>query len=470
VQLSQLVKKLADSSSDVEVTAVAESLNQVVPGALFGCVKGSTVDGHDLAPQAVEKGAVALLVERHLDLDVPQVEVEDVRKALGACAAEFWGHPADRLEMVGVTGTNGKTTTTHLLTEVFAFAGRKAKVLGTLSGHFTTPPAVDLHRVLAEMVGEGADTVSMEVSSAGLAQHRVEGVKFRVGVFTNLSQDHLDYHGSMERYFEAKAKLFEAHVCEVAVINVDDPWGRLLADNVSVPVSEVSMNDADALMMRPDRSKFSWRGHGVDLPLVGSFNVYNALCAAAAAEAAGISRSVIAEALSKVSPVPGRFEVIDGTQPFGVIVDFAHTPDGLDNVLSVASSLAEADGGRVIAVFGCGGDRDQDKRPKMGAVAEKYSAAIFVTNDNPRSEDPQDIANQILAGMSLRSDVVVELDRAKAIGSALATAQQGDVVVIAGKGHESTQEAKGVKTAFDDRLEAARALRVLGFQSGEKVT
>ena len=448
------------------ITSITHDSRAVQPGALFCCLVGARSDGHDHAAEAVASGAVALLCERPLDLDVAQVVVADARAAMAHAAAAFFGHPSRRMAVVGVTGTNGKTTATHLLQAILEADGRAAAVIGTLSGIHTTPESTDLQARLAGLAAEGTDAVAMEVSSHALVQHRVDATWFEVVAFINLSQDHLDYHHTMEDYFTAKASLFDPARARVGVVNVDDPWGRRLFDRLertALAVRPFSHADAVGLEVGRDGSTFTWDGAPVRLRLSGDFNVVNALTAAASARELGIAASTVAEGLGAVTSVPGRFERVDGGGTVAVIVDYAHTPAGLEQVLDAARRLA-GDGvgaGRVIVVFGAGGDRDRAKRPAMGEVATCLADVAVLTSDNPRSEDPLAIIDEVQAGAAVaRPDVlIVEPDRRAAIGLAIGTARPGDVVVIAGKGHEPVQVwAAGRSVPFDDRQVAREAL------------
>jgi UDP-N-acetylmuramoyl-L-alanyl-D-glutamate--2,6-diaminopimelate ligase len=464
------------AADDPHVRAVVHDTRDVAPGSLFCCVRGARVDGHDLAGGAVAAGAVALLVDHTLPLAVPQVVVPDVRRAVGPIAAAFWGNPSHELVVVGVTGTSGKTTVTHLLCPVLEASGlAPCAIIGTLSGARTTPEATDLQAMLAAQrdrgtsgagvgrgVGAGRGAVAMEVSSHGLALHRVDGTRFAVAVFTNLSQDHLDFHHTMDEYFAAKAALFTAGFTDRAVVCSDDPRGRellarLRAPGSGVPATAYSLADAEQLALSPAGASFRWRGEPVELALAGRFNVTNAVAAAAAAEALGIEPGVVARGLSTATPAPGRFEAIDGGQLFTVLVDYAHKPDALDQALRAARELV-ADGKRLLVVFGCGGDRDTAKRPLMGEVATRLADDVILTSDNPRSEDPLAIIDDIRAGIpsGAAATVAVEPDRRRAIERAVAGARPGDVVVIAGKGHETTQTIGDTVRRFDDR-EVARA-------------
>lgn len=450
--------------ADPVVTAVVHDTAEVVPGALFCCVRGARVDGHELAAKALAQGAGALLVDHALagSPSVPQVVVSDVRRAMGPVAAAFWGQPSRSLAVLGVTGTAGKTTVTHLLRAVMNAAGRSCGLIGTLSGPRTTPEATGLQASLAAELAAGHEAVAMEVSSHGLDLHRVDGTWFAVAVFTNLSRDHLDFHRTMDAYFDAKARLFTPSFTDRAVICADDPWGRqlidLVADRQGIDVTPYSADDATAVQLSPDGASFTWRGHPVSLALPGRFNVLNALAAATAAHAVGVDPAAIAAGLAAAGQVPGRFEPVDAGQPFTVLVDYSHKPDALVQALQSARELAVDPKGRVVVVFGCGGDRDASKRPVMGAVAARMADQVVVTSDNPRSEDPQAIIDQVLAGIPAGTAVVVEPERGRAIGLALESAQPGDVVLIAGKGHEATQTIGDRVLPFDDRLVARAAL------------
>jgi UDP-N-acetylmuramoyl-L-alanyl-D-glutamate--2,6-diaminopimelate ligase len=424
----------------VEVADLAYDTRAVTPGALFFCIPGKTSDGHDLAAEAVERGAVALVVERRLDLDVPQLIVPSVRAAMGPAAAEFFGRPSDTLEIAAVTGTNGKTTTAFLLHAILEAAGRRPALLTNIRRivggaerpiGLNTPEAIDLQRLFREMLDAGDRSCVMEATSIGSAQGRLAGTRFRVLVFTNLTQDHLDFHGTMDAYFAAKRALFEQ--ADVAVVNVDDEWGR-----------QLTAEFPDAIAFSGD-SKL-----GAELRLRGRFNRANAAGAVAAAQVLGIEDDAIREGIESVAGVPGRFESVEAGQPFSVIVDYAHTPDSLDNVLRAARELGP---GKLTVVFGAGGDRDRDKRPLMGRVAAERADRAIVTTDNPRTEDPQLIAEEISGG---RLEIVV--DRRAAIERALADAGEGDVVVIAGKGADTEMEIGGRFVPFDDRVVAREAL------------
>jgi UDP-N-acetylmuramoyl-L-alanyl-D-glutamate--2,6-diaminopimelate ligase len=444
----------------VDIRSIAYDSRRVGDHALFVCVPGLVADGHDFAAAAVAGGAVALVVERALPLGVPQVIVPDARAAMASFAATLYGSPSHRLAVVGITGTNGKTTTVHLLDSVLREHGWSTGVIGTLTGARTTPEAPDLQAQFAAWHDEGRVAVTMEVSSHALALHRVDGTRFAVAVFTNLSRDHLDFHGTMERYFDAKARLFTPELAVAAVVNADDPHGRLLLDAAQIPTTPYSISDVSGLELSAVSSSFRWRGERVSVPIGGRHNVANALAAATAAAELGIAIPTIAAGIGNAGPVPGRFEPIEEGQPFSVVVDYAHTPDGLERVLAAAREVAA--GRRVIVVFGCGGDRDRSKRPAMGAVALDGSDLAVVTSDNPRSEDPDAIIEEIVAGLARSPALHIEPDRRQAITRALGEAGAGDVVVIAGKGHETTQTIGTMVVSFDDRVVAREQLAELG--------
>ena len=452
---------------------------EATPGALFFCVPGGGRDGHDFAAEAVGRGARTVVVEHWLELpeDTVQVRVPSVRVAMGPMAAGFFGRPADRLMLVGVTGTNGKTTTTYLLERVFEAAGIRAGVIGTTGARMagrpvalerTTPEAPDLHRLLARMVDEGIGAVAMEVSSHGLDQHRVGGARYDCAVFTNLSQDHLDYHGTIEEYFRAKALLFTPAMSDRAAINSDSPEGRtLLRDDLPAltyglgPEAQVRGTEVD---LRPDGVAFSVKALVVRTRLRGAFNVHNCLAALAAARQVGIADGAAVAGIESLPGVPGRLEPVEAGQPFQVLVDYAHTPDSVENVLRAARPLATTEEGRVIVVLGCGGDRDRGKRPLMGEAATRLADLTVVTSDNPRSEDPRAIIAEIEPGARRGGGrYAVEPDRRAAIHMAVGEAAPGDVVVIAGKGHETGQEFADRTIPFDDRVVAREELeRLLG--------
>jgi UDP-N-acetylmuramoyl-L-alanyl-D-glutamate--2,6-diaminopimelate ligase len=470
-----LVLDVRGDPGGVDVSSMAYDSRLVVPGSLFCCIPGLHVDGHDFAGDAAERGAVAVLAERPLPLPAGTVQlvVASVRAAMGPVASALHGHPSRSLTVVGVTGTNGKTTTTHLLASILSADGCPTEALGTLSGARTTPEAPDLQARLAELRDGGTKAVAMEVSSHALDQHRVDAVHFRAAVFTNLSQDHLDYHRTMAAYFAAKARLFEAGRTDAAVVNADDEWGRRLLGLLrgrGINVRSFSLADVSDLVVKPEVSRFRWHDSDVTLHLGGRFNVENALAAATAAAELGVRDATIAEGLASVESVRGRFERVDAGQPFLVIVDYAHTPDGLERALAAARELA---GGRVIVVFGAGGERDHAKRPLMGEAATRLADLVVLTSDNPRSEEPDAIIAEVAAGARRTAngsgagavpnpapagELVLEPDRARAIERAITAAGAGDVVLIAGKGHETGQEIAGRVVPFDDALKAREVI------------
>jgi UDP-N-acetylmuramoyl-L-alanyl-D-glutamate--2,6-diaminopimelate ligase len=441
----------------VDVRDLAFDARAVTPGAVFFCVPGSRADGHDFAAEAVARGAVALVVERPLALAVPQLVVADARAAMAPAADEFFGHPTHELEVAGVTGTSGKTTTSFLLFAILAAGGRRPGLLGTIEARVggerrgvqrTTPEAIELQRLFREMLDAGDRSCAMEASSHAAELHRLDRVRFSALVFTNLSQDHLDFHGDMESYFEAKRRLF-VEGRPPAAVNVGNEWGRRLAAELP---EAVTFGFADDAAVGPDALA------GVALRLRGRFNEENALGALAAGRLLGVDETAIRRGLESVRGVPGRFESVDEGQPFAVIVDYAHKPGALENVLRAARDLAA--GNRVVCVVGAGGDRDRGKRPLMGRLASELADVAIVTSDNPRSEDPEAILAEIVAGAT--SPVEVEPDRALAIARAIELARPGDVVLIAGKGAEQGQEFAGRTVPFDDREVARDALRSLG--------
>jgi UDP-N-acetylmuramoyl-L-alanyl-D-glutamate--2,6-diaminopimelate ligase len=469
-----------DGNEATQVSDLAYDNRKVRPGTLFFCVPGATADGHDFAPSAVDAGAAALVVERSLGLGVPEALVGDARAAMAPAAALFYGNPTAELRVAGITGTNGKTTTAFLVRHILERTGTKTGLLGTVKSvvggveaevERTTPEAIDLQATFRAMLDAGDEACAMEVSSHALRLGRSRGIEFGVGVFTNLTQDHLDFHEDMEDYFAAKRMLFEGDGRPpVAVVNIDDDFGARLAGELAGEYGDglvtFSASGFDAVLRAVDvefdstGSRFLVEGPfgeaAVEMPLPGDFNVANALAALGAATALGADASEAAHALENADQVPGRMEPIDAGQPFAVLVDYAHTPDSLENVLMAARRLTP-DAGHVICVFGCGGDRDRDKRPLMGEIAARLADVPVVTSDNPRSEDPAAILEEIKAGMSERDDVRVEVDRRAAIRRAFEIAGDGDTVVIAGKGHEQGQEFEGGrKVPFDDR-EVARA-------------
>jgi UDP-N-acetylmuramoyl-L-alanyl-D-glutamate--2,6-diaminopimelate ligase len=463
---------------DVEVTAITHDSRAAGPGALFCCIPGARADGHDFAPAAARAGAVACLVERFVDVPVPQARVASVRAAIGPLSACFFGRPSRSMRVFGVTGTNGKTTLTYLLERITTAAGGRSGIIGTTGARIgatpvplphTTPEATELQELLARMRDDGVTDVAMEVSSHALDQRRVDGTTFTAACFTNLTHDHLDYHGTIDDYFAAKARLFTTSFTSRAAVNLDDERGARLAGIARAGGVDVCTYAVDA-PADVRSTEVVLDAHGgrcaivhpegrveVRLPLAGRFNVVNLTAAFATARLGGIPADVVAEAFEQPLTVPGRMERVDLGQPFAVLVDYAHTPVALAAVLDAARALLRP-AGRLLVVFGCGGDRDRAKRPVMGAVAARRADVAFLTSDNPRSEDPAEIARDVLAGVGDAAPPIVELDRRAAIRLALRSAAPGDVVVIAGKGHESGQTAGGVTVPFDDRVVAREEL------------
>lgn len=476
MKLGEILPSAALEAAAIEVSSLAFDDRAVSPGALFFCVPGLTRDGHDFAGKAKQQGAVAIVVERPVGAGIPEVLVPDARAVMGMAANRFERSPSADLAVVGVTGTNGKTTSAWLIRSLLEAAGIGCGLLGTVATLIngveqpavrTTPEAIDLHRLLRRMVDEGDRAAAIEVSSHALELGRVNGVRFEVGVFTNLTQDHLDFHGTINNYWLAKRKLFDEHSPKHSVVNVDDPYGARLAkefpDATTVGLDAAAEWSAVDLDLRIDGSSFTLRHPGgtelVESQLPGLFNVRNILGAAAAVGHLGVSAADVANALSSIGGVPGRFEAVDCGQPFAVFVDYAHTPDSLENVLKAARALTDS---RVICVVGCGGDRDRMKRPLMGGIAADLADVAIVTSDNPRSEDPALIVAEVAAGAAGRATEV--LDRAEAIRHAVELAGPSDVVLIAGKGHEQGQEfANGHKVPFDDRTVAREALAESGW-------
>ncbi len=476
MDLERVIAALAPTDvvgrAPADVRDLAYDARAAGPGALFVCVPGARADGHDFAAEAVAKGAVALVVERPLDLAVPQLVVPDARAAMAVVADEFFGRPTVELRVAGVTGTNGKTTTAFLLYSILAAAGLRPGLLGTVESRVdgerrpavrTTPEAIDLQRTFREMLDAGDRSCAMEATSHGSELRRLDRVRFAALVFTNLTQDHLDFHGTLERYFDAKRRLFAGGERPPAAVNVDDAYGRRLAEELRGG-ELLTFGFAEDAGVRPEGLELTaagarLRAAGIELrtKLRGRFNVENVLGAVAASRLLGIADEAIAAGVEALEGVPGRFEAVAEGQSFTVLVDYAHTPDSLENVLTTARELAA---GRLICVFGCGGDRDRGKRPLMGRLASDLADLAIVTSDNPRSEEPLAIIDEIVA--EAVAEVEVEPDRRAAIARAIELAREGDVVVIAGKGHEQGQQFRDRTLPFDDREVAREALRRLG--------
>ncbi|MFC5450187.1 UDP-N-acetylmuramoyl-L-alanyl-D-glutamate--2,6-diaminopimelate ligase [Paenibacillus aestuarii] len=473
---------------NTEITGIEADSRKVKPGDLFLCVPGLTVDGHDYAPRAIELGAAALVTERVLDVSVPQLVVKDARYAMAALSAHFYGYASKEMKVIGVTGTNGKTTTTYLIERILSDQGFKTGLMGNIHIKIgsdyeenkvtNTQEALELQRIFRKMADVQTDYCIMEVSSHGLDMGRVKGVQFRTGIFTNLTQDHLDYHKTMDAYQAAKGLLFSRlgngfsavdAERQYAVLNADDPaseaYSKLTAAQVITygidSECDVRATDIRITAQGTEFRLVSFAGEALfRMKLVGKFNVYNALGAIASTLAEGVPLEQIRNSLERVAVVDGRMEVVSEGQDFLVLVDYAHTPDGLDNALSTIREFAE---GNVYTVFGCGGDRDRRKRPLMGEVTAKYSDYLYVTSDNPRTEKPEAILEDIVPGIvgagfpSDKYELIA--DRRLAIQKAIEGAGPKDVVLIAGKGHETYQDIMGVKHDFDDRLVAKAAIR-----------
>jgi UDP-N-acetylmuramoyl-L-alanyl-D-glutamate--2,6-diaminopimelate ligase len=470
VLLSEVVRGLDtlevhpnSGGGDPDIAGVTHDSRRVGDGFLFVCLVGTSVDGHDYAEGAVRAGARALVVERVLPLDVAQVVVRNTRAAMARAAANFWGHPARDLTMVGITGTNGKTTTVAMVNAILDANDIRATTLGTLSAHIpntppTTPDSTDLQALLANLRDDGYAALAMEVSSEALVARRVDEIVFDVAGFTNLSQDHLNVHGTMDNYFAAKAMLFTRERARTAVVCIDDDWGSRmagLAEQNGLEVVRCSRRDVAV-----EGRSIRWNGASGVLHLDGQHNVANAVVAANIGEVLGLSPQAVLEGLSSLQSVPGRFEYVDMGQPFAVVVDYAHTPDGVEVVLRAARDTVGQDG-EVTVVVGCGGDRDRAKRPLMASVAEAMADRVVLTSDNPRSEDPRAILEEMQTGLRDPSRVIIDPDRAAAIRTAIAGAAPGGIVVIAGKGHETTQTIGTQVLPFDDREVARRVLEEL---------
>lgn len=477
MKLSQILKnvKVTNEYTDREVTDVTSDSRQVKEGFLFVCIKGASFDGHSVAQQMLDIGAVAVVCEYDLGVE-NQIIVDDTRKAYSPICASFFGNPADSLKLIGLTGTNGKTTTTFLIKQILENVGKKVGLIGTVQNmvgdevypaHYTTPDPHELQSLFRKMVDAGCEYCIMEVSSQALAQGRVEGIHFHIGAFTNLTQDHLDYHKTWENYFESKKLLFKA--CDCAVTNLDDEYGLKIVDGCDCRVVTYGVDNMKADFVARNVG-FSANGVRYDLvgekmgrvscPIPGRFSVYNSLCATSVALTLGVDFTDVLEAISKSNGVKGRIEVVPTpNQDYTVIIDYAHSPDGLENIIS---SLKEIANGRVVTVFGCGGDRDRTKRPKMGKIAAELSDFCVVTSDNPRSENPSVIIEDILEGMkdSATPYEVVE-NRKEAIAWAMKNAQPNDIILLAGKGHETYQILPTGTIHFDEREAVAEVLEEL---------
>ncbi|AMA72568.1 UDP-N-acetylmuramoyl-L-alanyl-D-glutamate--2,6-diaminopimelate ligase [Aneurinibacillus thermoaerophilus] len=488
MQLEQLLAPLAlwraTGNVKTNITGIEVDSRKVKPGDLFICLPGFTVDGHDFAVKAVERGAVAVLAQREVSVHVPVVYVPDTKRAMAVLADRFFGHPTQHMKIIGVTGTNGKTTTTYLIERILGEAGHPTGIIGTIEMRLgdevrevknTTPEALDLQRAFRWMKDKGAEYAAIEVSSHALDMGRVRGVRFATGVFTNLTQDHLDYHKTMENYLQAKGLLFsqlgneyDNERMKYAVLNADDPASETFARITPAQIITYGIRNAADVRARDILITANGTRLTIDtfvgsmtltLRMIGNFNIYNALAATAACLVEGIPLEQIKATLEKVEGVRGRFERVDAGQDFTVIVDYAHTPDSLENVLKTIREFAE---GKVYCIVGCGGDRDRTKRPIMASIAARYADVAVITSDNPRSEDPKAIIDEMVAG--LIADGVNEeryftrVDRREAIREAIHRAAPSDVVLIAGKGHETYQILKDKTIHFDDKEEAYQAI------------
>ncbi len=497
MQLKQLIKELpvlrVEGPLDREIAGIVYDSRRVTPGMVFVAIPGVHVDGHDFINTAIDRGAAAIICEKNgfSSPRATKIKVSNVREALARAAASFYQHPSTRLQVIGVTGTNGKTTVAFMVKEVLEAAGIKTGLLGTVRYEIgdrvipaarTTPESLEIHQMMAQMLASGCQACVMEVSSHALEQKRVEGIEFDVQIFTNLTQDHLDYHKTMENYFVAKQKLFTRSANGskkgTVVINIDDAGGVRLAAATDVAVKfTYSLRNAAAsiravnIELGADMSRFAIetadKKIACKLPLIGRHNIYNALAATGASLALGIEPAKIQSALNKMQPVPGRLESVSCGQPFAVFVDYAHTDDALHNVLT---TLREITKGQLLVLFGCGGNRDSGKRPKMGRVAAEFADFTIITSDNPRNEKPELIAAQIEEGFrSVKTrDYAIELDRKRAISEIISMAQSGDTVLLAGKGHETYQEFEDTVVPFDDRVYARETLANLGFKGGRR--
>ena len=462
-------EELLEIRGDCEIAELSMDSRRKQEGGLFFCVSGARFDAHDFAPQAVEQGAAALVVSHFLALDVPQVRVRNVRAAMSPMAAAFFGHPDREMRLLGITGTKGKTTTSYLVKAIMEQAGHKVGLIGTtgnmigseyMKSEFTTPEPIDFFRTLRRMRDAGVDVVSMEVSAHALEMGRLEGVRFEAGCYTNLSQDHLDLFGTMEKYFECKKSFFTPKWIQNAAVNVDDETSAGILSGIAVPCMTFGIcNNADLFARDIEITEsgvsfilklFGLKEYPVHLRLTGMFNVYNALAAAAVGLIAGVAPETITQALESVRSVPGRAEVLDTHTPYKVILDYSHSPDALENILIAVREFAR---GRVISLFGCGGDRDHGKRPMMGEISGRLADYSILTSDNPRTENPYEILAAVEEGIKrTKGEYVVIENRREAIRHALQIGREGDIIVLAGKGHETYQEIMGVKRPFDEKV------------------
>lgn len=476
MKLSLIARELgiAFSEEDAEISSITYDSRKVESGSLFCCLVGLVSDGHTFAGQAVDKGAAALIVEHRLPYNIPQLVVEDGRKAMALAAACFYGHPEKEMLMLGVTGTNGKTSTTYMVKSIAEQAGKKVGLIGTIQNMIgdevietgrTTPESADLFALLRQMADEKVDLVIMEVSSHALVQDRVYGIQYQVALFTNLTQDHLDYHKTFDNYLSAKKLLFSQ--CDIAVINHDDPHAEKIMEGLECPIYTTGIHtpasyNASEIDIQTSGVRFLLRtpkGESlIRLHISGLFSIYNAMGAAAMMQQAGYSLEQIVSGLEALKGVAGRLQAVNTNgKPFSVYVDYAHTPDALENVLTTVRAFAKA---RVLSLFGCGGDRDRAKRPLMGEIGGRHSDYVIITSDNPRSEEPESIVKAIEEGVKKSgAPYTVIVNRREAIAYALTILEENDILVIAGKGHENYQEINGVKHHFDDKEIVEELLR-----------
>ncbi|HAV43032.1 TPA: UDP-N-acetylmuramoyl-L-alanyl-D-glutamate--2,6-diaminopimelate ligase [bacterium] len=490
VQLKDIIQSLeidgVKGDLNLQITGLTSDSKKVSAGYLFVCLKGSRFDGHDFLNEAKEKGIKACLVEREVELQegVTIIKVKDTMEAVGSLAANFYGYPSSKLKMIGVTGTNGKTTVTYLVEAILQKAGFKVGRISTINYHledeeipapvFTTPPAIEFQKILARMVTKGISHVIMEVSSHALATSRVKGCHFEVAIFTNFSQDHLDFHHTLEDYLSAKIKLFESFQGpdSTAIINIDDPASETIISRTKANILTYGLSPqadltAEEIRLSLKGTSFKVQGEEMELNLIGRHNVYNALASIGVGLVLGIEMGIIREALKGVNSITGRLEFIRMGQDFDVIIDYAHTPDALRSVIKTLREVAK---GRITVVFGCGGDRDRSKRPLMGKAAASLSDYLIITSDNPRSEDPLEIIREIEAGLSEGSICPYSIipDRKEAIRQAINLARRDDTILVAGRGHESFQIIKEEKIPFDDRKVASFWLEEKGYHGSSE--
>jgi UDP-N-acetylmuramoyl-L-alanyl-D-glutamate--2,6-diaminopimelate ligase len=478
MKLAQLLCgiKYKGNLPDIEITGITADSRKAGPGVAFACLKGEKSDGHDFAAAAASAGCSAVIAQRETGAGAPHIIVEDSHEAYALACANFFGNPASKMKIIGVTGTCGKTTTTTIIKHILEHCGHRTGLIGTISNisgdrelpaHFTTPEPLELQRILRQMADDGCEYCVMEVSSLALVQKRVAGLKFIAGVFTNLTQDHLDYHRTMENYLKAKQMLFEVSV--IGIINADDPYAATVIKEAPCRTVTYGVRDTGAdfvaggIEYKPDGISYTLSGAAsgrLCACLPGGFSVYNTLASVACAVSVGIDAADAIDAVATFGGVKGRIEVVPTGRDFSIIIDFAHTPDSLEKILRTVRGFAK---GRVVALFGCGGDRDKGKRPKMGRIAAENADFLIITSDNPRSENADDIIKDILAGLEgVSTPYVVVTNRREAIKYAVAHARRGDVIVLAGKGHEDYQILPTGRIHFDEHDIVAEILNELG--------